>query len=86
MQASLIPAQDLKTVVSDLDRAIDLGLESGLVLEQLAGSEFSLALHDQPWIRMECDRPVPFQMDGEYVGPRTELLIEAGPEALSILC
>src|SRR5581483_7528501 len=48
VQASLISPQDLKTVISDLERAIDLGLESGLVLEQLAGSEFSLALHDQP--------------------------------------
>ncbi|HZQ66191.1 MAG TPA: hypothetical protein VFA66_13300 [Gaiellaceae bacterium] len=48
VQASLIPPNDLKTVISDLDRAVDLGLESGLVYEQLAGSEFSLALHGQP--------------------------------------
>lgn len=48
VQASLIPADELKEVISDLNTAIGLGLDSGLVLEQLAGSEFSLALHDEP--------------------------------------
>jgi len=46
VQASLIPPDALEAIISDLNRARDLGLDNGLVLEQLAGSEFSLALHD----------------------------------------
>jgi tetratricopeptide (TPR) repeat protein len=48
VQASLIPPDELKAVISDLNTARGFGLDSGLVLEQLAGSEFSVALHDQP--------------------------------------
>jgi hypothetical protein len=48
VQATLIPPDALRSVISDLHRAQGFGLDSGLVREQLAGAEFSLALHDQP--------------------------------------
>ena len=41
---------------------------------------------DQEAVRIRCDRPMPFQADGEYVGERMELLVESVPDALSIIC
>lgn len=34
-------------------------------------------LTDRPVIRIECDRPLPFQMDGEFIGERTEVTAES---------
>lgn len=45
-----------------------------------------LHLHDQARIEVASERPLPLQMDGEYVGDRDHLVIEAVPDALSILC
>jgi hypothetical protein len=47
VQASLIPQASLERVVSDLDHASASGLGSALTLEQLSGTDFSLALHKQ---------------------------------------
>ena len=44
-----------------------------------------LYLRDQPRFLVTCDRPMPLQMDGEYIGEREEVLIESVPGALSIL-
>jgi diacylglycerol kinase family enzyme len=35
---------------------------------------------------IEGDRPMPAQVDGEYIGERTELVVESVPDALSVLC
>jgi diacylglycerol kinase family enzyme len=43
-------------------------------------------LHGEPDLRFESDTPMPFQMDGEYVGLRTELAVEYVPDSLSLLC
>jgi tetratricopeptide (TPR) repeat protein len=45
VQASLIPPDALRSVIRDLKRARSLGLGSGLLLEQLSGAEYALALH-----------------------------------------
>ncbi|MDQ3991604.1 MAG: diacylglycerol kinase family lipid kinase [Actinomycetota bacterium] len=50
-----------------------------------ARSKHVLALHDQDRIEIAADRPLPVQMDGEYLGDRDYLLVEAVPDALSIL-
>jgi diacylglycerol kinase family enzyme len=42
-------------------------------------------LTDRPAIRIECDRPLPFQMDGEFIGERTEVAAESGAARLSVL-
>lgn len=42
-------------------------------------------LHDQPKIEVICDRPMPVQADGEYVGERERLTLEAVPNCLSLL-
>jgi diacylglycerol kinase family enzyme len=44
-----------------------------------------LYVKDQPAFLVKCDRPMPLQMDGEYIGEREEVLIESIPNALSIL-
>jgi diacylglycerol kinase family enzyme len=42
-------------------------------------------LTDQPAIHIECDLPLPFQMDGEFIGERTEVVAESGAAELSVL-
>jgi diacylglycerol kinase family enzyme len=44
-----------------------------------------LYLHDQGRIQVRAARPLPVQMDGEYLGDREVLELEAVPEALSIV-
>lgn len=48
-------------------------------------SRHVLAVHDERRIRIECDGPMPVQADGEWLGERTWVEIEAVPDALSIL-
>jgi diacylglycerol kinase family enzyme len=45
-----------------------------------------LYLHDQPQIEITSRRPLPVEMDGEYLGERDRLLLETVPDALSLLC
>ena len=44
-----------------------------------------LYVKDQPRFLVTCDRPMPLQMDGEFIGEREEILIESVPNALSVL-
>lgn len=48
LQSTLIPVEALERVISDLKQSRERGLGSGLLFQQLAASEFTLALHDQP--------------------------------------
>lgn len=48
-------------------------------------SRHVLSLHDQPKIEILCDQPMPVQADGEYVGDRERLTLEAVPDCLSLL-
>jgi diacylglycerol kinase family enzyme len=83
---------------ADLDAGIDcFGLDSmklrtvlRTVFQALSSGRHvrgrhAFSLHDQPRIVIEADRPLPVQMDGEYVGERTRLDLEAVPDALSVL-
>jgi diacylglycerol kinase family enzyme len=42
-------------------------------------------LKDQARILIRADEPLPIQMDGEFVGERTRILVESVPDALSVL-
>ncbi|HET9894877.1 MAG TPA: diacylglycerol kinase family protein [Streptosporangiaceae bacterium] len=44
-----------------------------------------LALHDQPTVTLRADRPVAFQIDGEYVGERELVQLASVPSALRVL-
>jgi diacylglycerol kinase family enzyme len=44
-----------------------------------------LYVKDQPKFLVKCDKPMPLQMDGEFIGERDEVLIESVPNALSVL-
>jgi diacylglycerol kinase family enzyme len=58
-------------------------------------SAFGSARHDgwrhvtsisrQRRMAIECDHPMPVQMDGEFVGERSRLLVESVPDALAVL-
>ena len=50
-----------------------------------ARSRHALSLHDQERIELLAEVAMPAQMDGEYVGERSRLLLEAVPGALSVL-
>jgi diacylglycerol kinase family enzyme len=44
-----------------------------------------LALHDQPSATLRADRPVAFQIDGEYVGERELVRLSSVPDALRVV-
>lgn len=44
-----------------------------------------LARHDQPGFTIEAAEPMPFQMDGEYLGERRSVHFEAIPRALEVV-
>jgi diacylglycerol kinase family enzyme len=44
-----------------------------------------LYVKDQPKFLVKCDKPMPLQMDGEFIGELDEVLIESVPNALSVL-
>jgi diacylglycerol kinase family enzyme len=44
-----------------------------------------VSLHDQDALTFRADRPVAFQVDGEYVGEREHVLLRSIPNALRVL-
>lgn len=44
-----------------------------------------VALHDTGGFRIECTRPLPLQVDGDFAGEGTSFAFESVPSALSIL-
>jgi len=44
-----------------------------------------LHVRDQRRIEIRCDGPLPVQMDGEFIGERDHVLVEAVPNALSVI-
>jgi diacylglycerol kinase family enzyme len=44
-----------------------------------------LSLHDRGSLHLVADRPVPVQADGEYLGERSDLVLESVPGALRLL-
>ncbi|MGH2724519.1 MAG: diacylglycerol/lipid kinase family protein [Actinomycetota bacterium] len=60
------------------------------LVEQMFGSarhtrsRHVLYLHDQPSIEISADRPLPVQMDGEFLGDRERILLESVPDALTL--
>ncbi|WP_239336126.1 diacylglycerol kinase family protein [Frankia sp. CiP3] len=44
-----------------------------------------LALHDEPRITLTAAQAIPFQLDGEYIGPQTELTVSSVPKALRVI-
>jgi diacylglycerol kinase family enzyme len=49
------------------------------------GKPHVVHLRDQRQIAIECDGPLPVQMDGEYIGEHDHVLVEAIPNALSVI-
>jgi diacylglycerol kinase family enzyme len=44
-----------------------------------------MTMHDQPSLTLRADRPVAFQIDGEYVGERELVSLSSVPEALRVV-
>ena len=44
-----------------------------------------VSLHDQPALTFRADRPMAFQVDGEYVGEREHVILRSIPNALRVL-
>jgi diacylglycerol kinase family enzyme len=83
---------------ASLDRGLDCFATSSMrtdvilrIVAQTFGSRrhvqnpHALYVEDQPMIEILCDQPLPVQMDGEYIGDRTRILLESVPNALSLL-
>lgn len=44
-----------------------------------------ISLHDESGVRVTADRPVAFQVDGEYMGEHESVLFESIPEAIRVI-
>jgi diacylglycerol kinase family enzyme len=44
-----------------------------------------ISLHDESGVRVVADRPVAFQVDGEYMGEHESVLFESIPEAIRVI-
>jgi diacylglycerol kinase family enzyme len=44
-----------------------------------------VSLHDQPALTFRADRPMAFQVDGEYMGEREHVILRSIPNALRVL-
>ncbi|MHB1595670.1 MAG: diacylglycerol/lipid kinase family protein [Streptosporangiaceae bacterium] len=44
-----------------------------------------VALHDQPMVTLRAPRPVPVQIDGEYIGERENVIFRSIPDALRVV-
>ncbi|WP_322754129.1 diacylglycerol/lipid kinase family protein [Frankia sp. Cas3] len=60
------------------------------ILQMLHGSRGPqgrdvLALHDQARITLTAAQAIPLQLDGEYLGPHTELTVSSTPRALRVI-
>ena len=76
----------------DLFALRKLGTLSTLnVLRQMLGRDGGpagrhvLSLHDQDALTFRADRPMAFQVDGEYVGEREHVMLRSIPNALRVL-
>jgi diacylglycerol kinase family enzyme len=49
------------------------------------GGRHVVSLHDQPALAFRANRPVAFQVDGEYVGEREHVMLRSIPNALRVL-
>ena len=49
------------------------------------GGRHIVSLHDQPALAFRANRPVAFQVDGEYVGEREHVMLRSIPNALRVL-
>ena len=83
---------------ASFDRGLDCFATSSMrtdvilrVVAQALGSHrhvqgpHALYVEDQPKVEVLCDQPLPVQMDGEYIGDRSRILLESVPNALSLL-
>src|SRR5437899_663386 len=43
-------------------------------------------VRDRTQFRIQSDRALPAQVDGEYIGEHTDLIVESLPDALSVVC
>jgi YegS/Rv2252/BmrU family lipid kinase len=72
-----LDSMKVRTVLRSLLQALSSG--------QHVRGRHAVYLRDQPRIVIESDRPLPVQMDGEYIGERTRLDLQVVPDALSVI-
>ena len=79
---------------ADLDLLVGQTMSPRLILRALAGMLSARplpayqglpVLHDLPECRLEADVPLPFQVDGEYLGDRTTVRLRSLPGALTVV-
>ncbi len=71
-------------------RRLTVATTTRSVLQMLHGSRgpqgrHILALHDQARIALTAAQAIPLQLDGEYIGPQTELTVRSMPSALRVI-
>jgi diacylglycerol kinase family enzyme len=79
---------------ANLDLLVGQTMSTRLILKALAGMLSTRpmnahqglpVLHDVSDCRLEAEVPLPFQVDGEYLGDRTEVELRSLPDALTVV-
>ena len=86
-QASFDAGLDLFAVTKlSLPRTLRHVAEITLASRRGARGSDVLILHDQAEMVLRAERPVPVQIDGDYLGERTFLTLRSRPHALDVMC
>ena len=73
-------------VMSKLGIVRTLWAASGMLTGQGVRGGTRLALHDLREFRLVADRPMPFEVDGDYLGEREEVQFLSVPSAIRVIC
>jgi diacylglycerol kinase family enzyme len=86
-QASFDEGLDLFALTKlSLPRTLRHVAEITLAARRGARGSDVLILHDQAKMVLRAARPVPVQVDGDYLGERTLLTLRSAPHALDVVC
>ena len=86
-QASFDAGLDLFALTKlSLPRTLRHVAEITLASRRGARGSDVLILHDQAEMVLQAERPVPVQIDGDYLGERTLLTLRSRPHALDVMC
>ena len=73
-------------VLRKLGIARTLWAASGMLTGQGVRGGTKIALHDLREFRLVADRPLPFEVDGDYLGEREDVQFTSVPSAIRVIC
>ena len=59
---------------------------SGMLTGRGVRGRSAISLHDLREFRLVSDRPLPFEVDGDYLGEREDVHFTSAPAAIRVIC